>query len=99
MIVDVVGGKEGGVWHGGAFGDKRLGEARASNLLWYRQGLIEFHQHIKSYLTAMETAKKDLKAMEKNKQVNFTTPMLDSDYSGDGKPSFGSYSIDDGGIQ
>lgn len=57
MIEDVIGTKKDGRWDAGSFGDKRLTEAKAQNLLWYRQALIEFHERVMDNLDIAKNSK------------------------------------------
>ena len=50
MITDVLGGKENGEWHNGSLDDKRLGEAKINNLVWYKRALTDFHKYIYQYI-------------------------------------------------
>jgi len=93
MIQDVVGAKVGGRWQPGAFGDKRLSNASAENLIWYRQALIELHEHIFSYLDAAEGAKK----RKKGKKDKVIVPMLSGSYSGVSSVTY-NYGEDEGAM-
>ena len=79
MIRDVVGyKKDNGEWVSGSFGDSRIGEAKATNLLWYREALINLNNHLHSYFKVAEMAKKRLEA--KNKKTKSVHPMKNSRY-------------------
>lgn len=79
MIQDVVGyQKPNGMWDSGSFGDKRLGDAKADRLLWYRQFGIDFNNHLFSYFNVASGASKRLKEKKTEKELN---PMFESSYS------------------
>lgn len=76
--MDVIGFKsESGEWNGGSFQNTLLEKAEATNLLWYRQALIDFNNHIHSIPKIAEGAKERLKRKKGNK---ITTPMVESSY-------------------
>lgn len=98
MIMDVVGAKANGRWYAGAFGNKKMGNVKAENLVWYRQALIEFHQYVYSYIDAAVQAKQRKK--EGNEKPVFNIPMIDGPYSVTGIPPnswTGNYSEDESG--
>ena len=79
MIEDVIGyKKKNGEWVNGSFGDKRLGDAKATNLLWYRMSLINFNNHLFSYFNVSEMAMKRLESKDKKEETKH--PMKNSKY-------------------
>jgi hypothetical protein len=79
MIADVVGyRKPTGEWVTGSFGKTHLS---AENLVWYRQALMDFNNHLYGAFTLAETAKKNLKH---KKPDAFNSPMEDSEYNIEG---------------
>jgi len=90
MIADVVGYRqENGIWNSGSFGDKRISNAKAENLLWYREGLINFNNHLMTYFSIAEGARRRLRAKKNN---DYKIPLLDSSYSNVGQDE-----VDEGG--
>lgn len=84
MIADVVGyRKKNGVWDSGIYGDKRISNAKADNLLWYRQALIDLNNHIYSYFSIADSARKRLR---QKKTDTYKIPMLDTSYSNTAQP-------------
>lgn len=98
MIVDVIGAQDGNFWDPGSFGDKRLGDVKADRLLWYRQALMEFNNHVYSIILAGEQAQQRLQEFEANQKEPFQNPMVKGDYGPGKKASWSGYDPDgDGG--
>lgn len=82
MIADVIGYRQkDGVWNSGSFGDKRLSNMKAENLLWYREALVNFNNHLMTYYSVAEGARRRLKG---KKSKDFKIPMMDSTYANTG---------------
>jgi len=82
MIEDIIGSKNlDGTWDVGGWGDKRIGEIKADRLLWYRRALMDFNNHIYSFLSSAESAIDRLKEEEEKQKEDLKDPMLDSSYN------------------
>ena len=75
MIIDVVGGKVGKVWHYGEL-QKATNEDNKSFFVGYKQGLIKFHNQIHNHTRILKSKQGQLKAIDKDRNAGFNVPLL-----------------------
>lgn len=85
MILDIVGGKVNGRWDAGAFTDKNmpphyLRGMTHENMVWYRQGLIDFHNRLFDIIDAGRVAKERAESADKPTPKPLP-PLLDTSYA------------------
>jgi len=81
-ILDTLGGKSEGRWAEGSLWDKRLGDAKATNLCWYTRALTDLHHRIYDYIDSLPKLEEEYKGLLKQeREPEYTEPMEDTSYA------------------
>ena len=76
MIMDVVGGKHNGRWHGGLL-DRARKDERREFYVGYKQALIDLNVRIMAFVEGVEQLKNKINNLKANKTPKFKTPLVD----------------------
>ncbi len=75
MITDIVGGKINGDWVSGKINDDSRQEC-LPYYVGYKQGLLDFHNHVYNYIKSIAINRSVINAIEKEKRGEFDVPLV-----------------------
>ena len=75
-IMDIVGGKVNGKWHGGLIARARKDERR-EYYIGYKQAMIDFHSRTMAFVNAIQQLKDKVENLKKAQVPRYKVPMVD----------------------